>query len=374
MSYVVCERINLRGPIRSLIIEQQVMRRMKNHAKSLASRQNIISPHQVACKKSKSENIDYKHFLCAQYLSYSPQDNMTSRALSIRDKKLQRNLRKPLSFQNRQLFIQQLAEHRASGGTPVQFSRFNELPLELRLRVWNYHLVEPRVVDLYYLEGVKRPVDEEYDTVGYAHWESPLPAPSALSCCKESRGEALKVYSLCFARPETRFKWPNHQYRWTIVPPLLPRIYFSTQDILYVHDFTKPSWAISIADRCKKDVSRVLSLAVNVEDWWNANTGYLRVRDHLGYKLQHFNSLETLTFILIRQHGTTQNLLFSDQIQFTTVKDACGKATKQQEPWRLAKIKVAVERDMQETLTKFPAWNKPVINYAQMNGRFISSI
>jgi hypothetical protein len=288
-------------------------------------------------------------------------------------KKLQTSYQRPLSLDNRELFIQNLEHYRRLTPTAVSFTRFSELPPELRIRIWGFHLSEPRIVDVYYSERTQKSGEEQYDIEGYAHWATPLPPPSALSVCTESRTEALKVYGLYFARQEIKFQWPTRQYRWTIVPPLLPRIFFNKQDTLYVHEFTKPYWSTSIADRLSKDdVSMVVSLAVNIEDWWTASTGYLKVRRHIGNKLQKFCSLKFLTLVLIRQdEDEMQKLCMNHEIQLIDIKKSIGKGTKVEKPWNLGKIRAAVEKEIEETETRFPAWERPQIRYAQMVGRFI---
>lgn len=286
-------------------------------------------------------------------------------------KKLKRELRRPLSLQSRDNAIRHVSESKALSHVAISFARFLDLPLETRACIWGLSASEPRIVDVYFVEGTRLARHEPNDAVGYTHWKTPLPNPSCLSACREARIEALKIYSLQFARPQIELKWPSYDFRWTIIPKLLPRIYYSRFDTLYVHEFTKPSWSTSIADRCKKDIKRVKLLAINIEDWWNADTGRVMVRDHLGYKLQQFYDLEVLTFVLVRQGSAIETLNLDKELQFFDIERDIGIATKMEKAWNMIRIRTAVQKEMKETHGRFPAWREPAIRFVQLRRRLM---
>lgn len=68
--------------------------------------------------------------------------------------------------------------HRRAKTAPVGFSRFMQLPTEIRLQIWRCN--EPRIIELI--------------AEGRGHWRSPQRPPAVLSVCQESRYEAQKTY------------------------------------------------------------------------------------------------------------------------------------------------------------------------------------
>ncbi|KAF8854626.1 hypothetical protein BDZ45DRAFT_747323 [Acephala macrosclerotiorum] len=85
------------------------------------------------------------------------------------------------------------------GQTPTEFPKFEDLPKELRLMVWEIHMQHPRIVELQSkvrTTNYRDPVNHE----PFQHWvrvSSPSRQPPAiLHVCKETRLEALKHYSL----------------------------------------------------------------------------------------------------------------------------------------------------------------------------------
>jgi hypothetical protein len=90
-----------------------------------------------------------------------------------------------------------LTEQPASGieiSKPLpQFGWFPKLPIELRLEIWNLTML-PRTVDIHIHQiGVLKSNDYQL-----AELYSKTPVPAALQVCRESRGEALQTYKLCF--------------------------------------------------------------------------------------------------------------------------------------------------------------------------------
>lgn len=76
-----------------------------------------------------------------------------------------------------------------------KFTLFPKLPAEIRLMIWKAALPGPRLVDVNFQFE-----DSEFAFgSNLASCASPTPPPTLLSVCHESRTEALKHYSLCFA-------------------------------------------------------------------------------------------------------------------------------------------------------------------------------
>jgi hypothetical protein len=84
----------------------------------------------------------------------------------------------------------------------LDFPLFPKLPAELRLMIWREARPGPRLVD------VKFRFEDKYSRFGSTptHCTSRTPPPAMLGVCRESREEALKKYSLCFAMDSGRAK------------------------------------------------------------------------------------------------------------------------------------------------------------------------
>jgi hypothetical protein len=81
---------------------------------------------------------------------------------------------------------------------PVTFTRFGELPSELRLKIWNFACFQTRNVDIFTdnLGTVRVSDDIHFDTFKfYSHFCS---HPTVLHVSRESREEGLKHYTLEF--------------------------------------------------------------------------------------------------------------------------------------------------------------------------------
>jgi hypothetical protein len=93
----------------------------------------------------------------------------------------------PMPFKANRLDI--LHECSSTGLFAQVFSRFLELPKEIRLQIWKHCLPGPRAVEVCYGQNSE-------------FLESKYPPPIALHICRESRAEALKHYELAFdSRP-----------------------------------------------------------------------------------------------------------------------------------------------------------------------------
>lgn len=88
--------------------------------------------------------------------------------------------------------------------SPCQdFSRFPDLPTEIRLKIWPLTFPSSRVIEIRtadypsnisYLPIPSRPGN----TVSDINWVTKTRPPAALSVCRETRAEALRVYSVRF--------------------------------------------------------------------------------------------------------------------------------------------------------------------------------
>ncbi|KFY16392.1 hypothetical protein V492_01377 [Pseudogymnoascus sp. VKM F-4246] len=89
----------------------------------------------------------------------------------------------------------------AASGTLDAFHLFPRLPSELRLQIWN-DAFPRRVVTVHYVHN------ESGSSLKY--FCSPDPLPAVFSACKESRSEALSVYTKAFSSGSApRYIWVN---------------------------------------------------------------------------------------------------------------------------------------------------------------------
>ena len=85
-------------------------------------------------------------------------------------------------------------QSQAAQASPATFTCFGDLPLELRLKVWEY-LVQPRIVIAACFDEQRVPEKRAQ----LARRASHLPAPVLLHICREARQLALKHYELAFS-------------------------------------------------------------------------------------------------------------------------------------------------------------------------------
>ncbi|KAE9375634.1 hypothetical protein N431DRAFT_437128 [Stipitochalara longipes BDJ] len=81
---------------------------------------------------------------------------------------------------------------------PETFTRFGELPSEIRLKIWRHACFQPRNVDIFTdnLGTIRVSDDTQFDTYKfYSHFCS---HPGVLHVCREAREEGLKHYKLEF--------------------------------------------------------------------------------------------------------------------------------------------------------------------------------
>lgn len=110
-----------------------------------------------------------------------------------------------------------MASQTPSNNVPTSlttFSLFPKLPLELRLQIWSFALLHPRLVTLGFIRVPLQPRPD------YIH---SVPKPPLLLVCTESRHLALSYYH--DPRPDTAFAF--HERR-TYVGPGTDIVYFTT--------------------------------------------------------------------------------------------------------------------------------------------------
>lgn len=82
-----------------------------------------------------------------------------------------------------------------------KFSRFGELPTEIRLKIWLLAAEEPRTVHLKcQKEAYSYGTGQRFFAKSFT---STTPPPAVLHVCRESRSETLSEYKLSFATPHT---------------------------------------------------------------------------------------------------------------------------------------------------------------------------
>ncbi|KUJ06505.1 uncharacterized protein LY89DRAFT_743827 [Mollisia scopiformis] len=116
-----------------------------------------------------------------------------------------------------------------SSGATNKFERFNDLPIELRLRIWTIASFFPRnvcvEVDRWFQCGIEQ---EDWGHLGAFRvpvtYTSNCPVPTVLHVCKESRKEALKYYSLEFGGHQEN-EVDDYERSYTISIP--PVVYFN---------------------------------------------------------------------------------------------------------------------------------------------------
>ncbi|KAE9377590.1 hypothetical protein N431DRAFT_163753 [Stipitochalara longipes BDJ] len=173
----------------------------------------------------------------------------------------------------------------------MTFSKFIELPPELRQMVWKAALPSSRVV---LLEHKERHFDDEIskfipriDRIGF---RSDTPAPSILLACKEANKVACQYYSKAFTNktgtsiPETYFDFAN-DFLYLGPEWVGPRQPLNQERILYV-----------LANELHtSDLSRVENLAI----WWDCNNrgGYRRADLYLSEVLKHFENVNHIALV-----------------------------------------------------------------------------
>ena len=100
-------------------------------------------------------------------------------------------------------------------GPPPTFTLFPNLPTELRIKIWQYSLLGPRIIEAAYLP-------EPFFSFNGAH------PPPVFQACRESRDVALSVYKPLFESAVGK----DHIHN-TI--KTLPHIYINpTHDTIYI--------------------------------------------------------------------------------------------------------------------------------------------
>ncbi|KAI1635313.1 hypothetical protein F4809DRAFT_461268 [Biscogniauxia mediterranea] len=160
---------------------------------------------------------------------------------------------------------------------PTSFTKFNELPPELRIKIWQHAMPEARTVVIKSpstrntqtpksLDGaLSHTCDEEEET-----WQSTTQIPALLHVNAEARYEALKHYTLSFG-----------------VGGRQSRIYvdFSRDTIFFGHAELKPECSSLWAST--QDLNKIQRLAVVPEGAWRV----------LRWKKVDLNSLQKMIFV-----------------------------------------------------------------------------
>ncbi|KAI2622132.1 hypothetical protein GGS26DRAFT_249122 [Hypomontagnella submonticulosa] len=160
--------------------------------------------------------------------------------------------------------------------SPTTFTRFRELPPELRIKIWQYAMPEPRTVIVKspharqkqtprsLEEAMSKPRDPEQS------WFSTTQIPALLHVNAEARHEALKHYKLSLG-----------------VGSVQPRIYvdFNRDTLFFGNSELKPE--CSSLWTSTQDLNQVKHLAVVPEGAWRV----------LRWKKVDLNSLEKMIFV-----------------------------------------------------------------------------
>jgi hypothetical protein len=102
---------------------------------------------------------------------------------------------------------------------------FTDLPTELRLKIWHFSCLTPRLVEVRTEDypgnwNISFSPTRHGTKVRTIEWATKCPAPALLSVCHESREMALKVYTL-------RFEVLAYGFYTIYINPLLDTIYMN---------------------------------------------------------------------------------------------------------------------------------------------------
>ncbi|KAI2643198.1 hypothetical protein GGS21DRAFT_3382 [Xylaria nigripes] len=155
----------------------------------------------------------------------------------------------------------------------ASFTRFNELPPELRIKIWQFAMPEPRIVVMK-ARNIERPASLEealLQTVDCEKsWQSTTQIPPLLHVNAEARYEALKHYALSFGVGKTE-----------------PKVYVDfNRDTLFFGDAELISQHLSLWAKTK-DLDNIRRLATVPEGTWRI----------LQWSQSHLDSLKKLIFV-----------------------------------------------------------------------------
>ncbi|KAI3321964.1 hypothetical protein HD806DRAFT_502417 [Xylariaceae sp. AK1471] len=159
---------------------------------------------------------------------------------------------------------------------PTRFTKFKDLPPELRVMVWKFALPEARTVVIKSPYSRQKQIPTSLDEVlpqafdGEETWQSTTQIPALLHVNVEARVETLKHYSLSLG-----------------VGKAQPRVYidFSRDTVFFGDAELKPECSSLWAET--KDLDKILRLAVVPEGAWRA----------LRWKKACLNSLQKMIFV-----------------------------------------------------------------------------
>jgi len=135
------------------------------------------------------------------------------------------------------------------------FTCFPKLPIELRLRIWDYcHF--PRIVDVTVcrvFDGLR----DRYSVDSPTKYASSCRPPTVLSVCKESRRNALQHYDLEFG---TTFK------QGILTVTTVPHVYISPRHdtLCFIAGYVANNTFLDLADRFQQKDQRLRTVAVEL--------------------------------------------------------------------------------------------------------------
>ncbi|KAM3550095.1 hypothetical protein MY1884_008420 [Beauveria asiatica] len=173
---------------------------------------------------------------------------------------------------------------------PESFSRFSDLPPEIRLVVWEYSLPGTRIVSVRCGADDLVP-DSRRSPVAVLGCTTTTPNPANLHICVESRTEAIKSYRRCFGFARR----PGH-------------IYFDpTRDVLYFgpragYMATDAQFRTCMAMCDEAELAAVRRIALSDALFWRGNTYHSMTATSLSIDMlriihQRLPNLELMVFV-----------------------------------------------------------------------------
>ncbi|KAI1333673.1 hypothetical protein F5Y15DRAFT_338289 [Xylariaceae sp. FL0016] len=172
--------------------------------------------------------------------------------------------------------MEQTSTELTNAQAPITFTQFNDLPPELRIKIWQYAMPPARTVVVKSPHTRQKPtptsledaLPSEYDNE--ETWQSATQIPALLHVNAEARHEALQTYTLSLGVGKSQ-----------------PRIYvdFSRDTVFFGHHELKPECSPLWAET--QGLNKVQRLAVVPEGAWRV----------LRWKKVDLNSLEKMIFV-----------------------------------------------------------------------------
>jgi 2EXR family len=162
-----------------------------------------------------------------------------------------------------------------------EFRSFHALPIELRLRIWDFTLAVPRSVNITADVDIPR---RGVPRVAKSFHSTDRP-PALLHVCQESRFEALKVYKPLFRTPLSpryiyvAFAWDTIKANGTLIQYIGPAELQGIQKM--VLDIKDPAYfahfSIDVLKQMQPNLTEIELVLHQEEVWgWNEGQDYLR--------------------------------------------------------------------------------------------------